>query len=128
MFYIVTRIVDKYGVIDTDDGVIEYLTLDGLKDAVAQGLTIEGWNNGSPKKAVCTLPSNLCNWAGGQNVFEVGSSFRMDKSGKFKFKAGKKEFKGQAVIPENGGNAELTFTIGVKTSIPVATLKAMKER
>lgn len=128
MFYIVTRVVDKYGVIDTDDGVIEYLTLDALKDAIAKGLTIEGWNNGEPKKTVCTLPANLCNWAGGQNVFEVGNTFRMDKTGKFKFKAGKKEFKGQVVIPENGGNAELIFTLGVKTSIPVGTLKAMKER
>lgn len=101
MFAVIWKVAYDCGVIDTNDGVIEKMSLDDVKKAAKMGLQISGVKSDEIKPVQVTLDRSLCNWGNNkENLFNhtdklisVGSFNEQkarirvdDKSFKFKWK------------------------------------------
>ena len=95
----------KYAVVDTEDGVIEWLAKADLINAVKLGLHVEGYlSEDKILKAPCSLPKELCNWADGSNIFNLRHVLQVK------------------VSERNGADEKGTFAI----SIPVTSSSGKK--
>lgn len=111
MFKLVSKVGTNFGVLDTRDGVLEWMDANTLTAYISNGIKIEGVSGGEfiPSKHI--LPFGLCNWNNGENIFKTGNLFRITSSGSFSFKSGKKAYKGKVISIE--GNKYLSFTNGI---------------
>lgn len=66
MLYFISRVGNNYGVIDTDDGIIEWVSQEQLLDYAKQ-VEIVGAKDMKP--VPCTIESGKCNWSKGYNIF-----------------------------------------------------------
>jgi hypothetical protein len=72
MLYYISKVGNKAAVLDTDDGAIDWVSVDELKD-FAKKVKIIGVAEGHPVR--CTLDARKCNWSNGHNIFSSAKSF-----------------------------------------------------
>ena len=124
MYVLVSKVGCNYGILDTDDGALDWVTLETIQSVVSKGTVINGVSSSGLTPQDCFINQSLCNWANGQNVFAIGRGLVISQKGAFKFLAGKKAFKGKVVNTE-GGIYTLRFNFGVVTKVADSTLKGM---
>lgn len=82
MLVFLKQVGTNFGVIDTDDGVIDWVTKDQLLNYAKQ-ISIKGVaSNGLTKNVVSVNPA-VCNWDKGANVFKTIKYLTISKSGEF---------------------------------------------
>lgn len=128
MYYFLKRVGSNYSIIDTDDGVIDWMSKEELEGyVVGSKIPIQGVakDMSELKPQVVVLDAAKCNWADGENVFAVVKSFFVTMNGSFTMKAGKKKFKG-VIHRVNDSLARLEFNYGVHVEIPISDFQAIR--
>lgn len=119
MLHLMRRVGRNYGVLDDDDGVVEWVTVEELRDLVTrQGLQIAGVTKDMSKLVSQTvkLPASKCNFAQGKNVFTDAIGCVVGRqSGKFSIRVGQRRYKG-VLIPQDIGWT-MRFNNGVEVDI-----------
>lgn len=119
MLHLMRRVGRNYGVLDDDDGVVEWVTGDELRDLVTrQGLQIAGVAKDMSKLTPQTvkLQPSKCNFAQGKNVFNDAIGCVVGRqSGKFSIRVGQRRYKG-VLIPQDIGWT-MRFNNGVEVDI-----------
>ena len=126
MYVLVSRVGNNFGILDTSDGVLDWLDEKTVKHLVQSGVLIEGIKNGVIKPEPFEINYKLCNWVNNSNIFVNGSRFSYNSKNEFKFKVGTKIFKGK-IIDQNNTCLKLKFTNGVVTSVPIPVVRRMME-
>lgn len=106
------RVGSNYGVIDTDDGALDWVSKEELLNFAKQVkiLGVESGLSLHPKSVV--LESRLCNWCKNGNIFKYAKSFRINPSHKFELRTvDGKVFKG--ALDLYFGNTALYFNNNV---------------
>lgn len=126
MYYFLKRVGCNYGVVDSEDGAIDWLTKEELQRIVKDGVSIEGINEDCSEfvPQLVILNAKLCNWADGQNVFTNVKWFNLSRDGSFKMRAGNKTFKGTLI---NSGDklGLLVFNYGVRVLMSIQEYVAL---
>lgn len=128
MFSCVGKLPGKIGIIDTSDGVIEWISVEKAKECIAAGIDVVGYENGDFKKGRCKLDSyEKMNWSDAGNIIKTGHALKLDeKAGTLEFKSGKKTYK--CKYKSVNGVVELLFTsIGVSCQVPADMFMAMEK-
>lgn len=97
MYHFIKRVGDKYGVLDSNDGVIDWVSQDELRTYLAQGTEVKGASADMKELVpqVVMLHPNLCNWLPEHgNIFSNAKKFMLYDNGRFVLKADGKQFKG----------------------------------
>lgn len=109
MLHFICRVANNYGVIDTDDGVIEWVTKDELLEYAKQ-VDIVGVADMKPSP--CTIESSKCNWSKGNNIFTNLKDFSCTNGRNFVIcTIDNKKYKGD--ICNINGDCMLHFTCNV---------------
>lgn len=124
MFVLCAKVATNYGVVDTEDGAIDWCTKEQIQAYLAQGLVIKGISdcNGVPTPQTVDLPYTLCNWNNGANIFSTRSDFSVNIDGSFKLRAGKKVYKGKLRRKDN--ELVLKFSFNIRTVLSASFLDA----
>jgi hypothetical protein len=123
MLTVVSKVAGNIGVLDTDDGVIEWVSKEELFSYIDRGIAINNVNYSdksvSPKVAV--LDYKLCNFMNGSNIFQNVKSF-MKNSSSFQLRlTNNKVLKGKYRVTK-AGYIDLYFSVGVATQVPDSIL------
>lgn len=120
MYQLVARVGSMFGIVDTDDGAVDWLTMDSILALIKKGVSIYGIE---PRIAgnvpvvinpsTCVLHAHKCNWWNGENVFKNAKSFMCSPSGKVQFRVGGKTYKGKIVDGANGKFLQFSFNVAV---------------
>lgn len=118
MFCCVSRVASNYGVLDTDDGVIEWLDEATVRKYLQAGAVIRGFTleRGYEKIPAPVIPWTLCNWSGGQNIFQNGRVTRRNAAGDAEITCGKKKFKCKLFV--SGATVNVFFSFNVQVAVP----------
>lgn len=134
MLQFTKRVGSMFAIVDDDDGAIDWIPVEELCKYVDDGVEINGVVAANQADAevtpadidcypqVVVLPSRLCNWAKGDNIFAVATSFTVDKKGKFVLRAAGKPYKGGLRI---ASEAHLCFNNGVQVRIPMSDAEVL---
>lgn len=125
MFAVIKNVAGNYGVIDTEDGVIEWLSKADLQRYISSGVQIGGVSNTGITPVRVTIPAQLCNWNNGENIFLTGSLFTESASGDFKFRSGKKTYKGK-IIHRDSTSYGLLFSLNVVVVVDIQLINKMR--
>lgn len=123
MLYLTKRVASNYCILDSEDGAVDWVSLDELRKFVSQGVVIEGVKlvgedlELTPHSTL--LPAKLCNWNGGENIFTTASQISFSRTWRMEIKAGKKKYKCDLV--EVDGSKCLEFTSGVLIVLDATT-------
>ena len=80
MFYFVKQVGTNFGIYDSDDGTIEWITKQELLE-YSKKVAIAGVSDGKPQS--CTIESNKCNLDNGRNIFKTCKSISINNKGDF---------------------------------------------
>lgn len=135
MLGVIYRIAGKYGVIDTEDGVIETVEQDKLDFVVNHGVEVKGRQpDGTYKQTVMAIDSSLLNYGDNNaNIFDCCSNVKItqndEQSGTFAFKVTKnkksKEYKGTYKI-SGADSVNLKFSMNITTVLPMAKFESLR--
>lgn len=121
MLHLVKRVGINYGVLDDDDGVIDWVSKGDLERyVVGQGIAISGVAVDMSKlePQVVSLTPEKSNFAGGENVFVNAKTFTINRSGNFTIRACKRNIKG--VLSCDSEKAVMQFNCGVSVAVELA--------
>lgn len=128
MFYFLKRVGCNYGILDSDDGAVDWIPKEEFDGYVKDGVDIVGVDKktGELTPQMVELPASKCNWDGSENIFTNVRSFAVTaKTNKFELKAvNRKTFKGKLVKADTF-TGRLEFNNGVYitiTALDYATL------
>lgn len=131
MFYFLKRVGCNYAILDSDDGVVDWIPKEELDSYIKDGISITGVDSktGELKNQLVELSAVKCNWDGGENIFSNASSFSIAaRTGKFELKAsGSKKFKGK-LIKVDDSDARLAFNMGVYVPISISVYDILQSR
>lgn len=127
MYVLVSKVGCNYGILDTNDGALDWVDQSTVQAVLNRGISIAGVTPSGIVPQDYNLQSTLCNWNNGQNIFQIGRGLVISKKGEFKFIAGKKTYKGK-VISVNNGVYTLRFNFGVVTQVNASVLNTMNNR
>lgn len=121
MYCLLRHVGNNYGILDTDDGAIDWMSEKELRGYVLDDkVAIQGVAPDMSKLVSQTvlLDASKCNWANGNNIFKTAKAFYVTLDGYFTLKADKKQFKGRVRrVDEN--TIRLEFNYGVHVVIYV---------
>lgn len=123
MLYFTCRVGTNYGVVDTDDGALDWITKEELLE-YAKLVHIEGVDTMKPIS--CSIESGKCNWSKGSNIFENAKTITKVSSVDFVIvtEQGKKyKFK----LVESVRGSFMHFTCNVDVPIGFSMIKSIKE-
>lgn len=138
MFVCIQRVGSNFGIIDTNDGVIEWVNKQKLiayaKQVQIGGVTLI--NNGTDVQTQymkTSLDPQLCNWADGNNIFRQHWVITKDqKDSRFtwrtiQFRVGtcKKAFKAAVSPVDANGMITLHFSFNVLVTIPATLYQSL---
>ena len=115
MLYFICRVGSNYGVIDTDDGAIEWVSKDELI-RYAQQLEIKGGRELKP--TICEISSDKCKWSKGVNIFTSAKSISRSGDSFTLFTLAGKKYKGKVITTSSG--YAIRFNINVV--VPISKL------
>lgn len=122
MLHLTRQVGKRYGVLDDNTGVVEYVSIGHLRNAVLnKGLQIAGVASDMSELTPQTvrLPITKCNFADGKNVF-LNAAFYNDDStdedepSKFSIRVGRKNYNGIFAEDEGSGLNIMRFDCGVE--------------
>lgn len=120
MYVIYKQVGTRLGVLDTTDGVIEYMQKDAIQGLVDSGIEVKGFNG---SREDVRLDWKLCNWLKkGGNIFEAARCFKKTADFRFQFYAENKTYRG---IVLNYGDDVITlrFYEGIIVEVPRVMLE-----
>lgn len=120
MYYFLKRVGVNFGVFDTDDGAIDWLSKEELESYVSDGVEIRGVSKDLSTfdgQTVVVCP-NLCNWDDGENVFLNAKWWRTDKRGSFSLRVARKTIKG-VLYSSRKIFGVVAFNYGVQVLVPM---------
>lgn len=135
MFHVIGSVGGKIGVLDTEDGVIEWLPKDEVIKAVKLGISISGYESGDKfVRSRCTVTPDKCNWSPSGNIFSPGSKFQLEvkkrdegvEAGNFKLKVGNKVLKGSFTDSKQTPMVDLLFYGCVTVLLPRETFLKLR--
>lgn len=114
MLYFVTRVGNNYGVLDTDDGSIDWISKEQFCE-FAKLVHIEGFSDMKPR--VVVLPSSKCNWSSSKNIFKDVRSIIRYGSNEFILRTNSgKRFKGVLLVRDNKYFLHFSYNVAVPIS------------
>jgi hypothetical protein len=117
MLKVISQIGTNYGVIDTDDGIIEWTSADALKKYMQEGVVIDGVYPTGIAPLPIELDWTLCNWCNNENIFKHMKMHTFYENGTFSIRCdNKKTFKGRWQ-PHGNDSIALKFNIGIRTYV-----------
>lgn len=137
MLQFTKRVGSMFAIVDDDDGAVDWIPIEDLCKYIDDGVNIKGVEAVNQSDAevtpadifcnpqVVVLPSRLCNWAKGKNIFAEVTSFTIDKKGKFVLRAAGKPYKGGLRI---ASEAHLCFNNGVQVRIPMSDAEILMSK
>lgn len=115
MLVLVKQVGANYGVLDTDDGALDWVSKTELLDFSKQ-VNIVGVNSsGKLEPTSATITSDKCNWSKGQNIFKTIANLQMNRHFEFilSTEAGKK-YRGTIII-----GSTLYFKFNANILVPI---------
>lgn len=115
MLVLVKQVGTNYGVLDTDDGALDWVSKTELLDFSKQ-VNIVGVNtSGKLEPTSATVTPDKCNWSKGQNIFETVANLQMNRHFEFilSTEAGKK-YRGTIII-----GSTLYFKFNANILVPI---------
>lgn len=119
MLYFTCRVANNYGVVDSDDGALEWVTKEELLE-FAKLVRINGVADMKPVS--CCLDSGKCNWSKGENIFTSAKSITSMNGVDFVITTEQgKKYKGKVVKTKTGFFMHFTCNVKVPISSRLAT-------
>lgn len=115
MLVLVKQVGTNYGVLDTDDGELDWVSKTDLLNFSKQ-VNIVGVNqSGKLEPTSATVTPDKCNWSKGQNIFETVANLQMNRHFEFilSTEAGKK-YRGTIII-----GSTLYFKFNANILVPI---------
>lgn len=115
MLVLVKQVGTNYGVLDTDDGALDWVSKTELLDFSKQ-VNIVGVNpSGKLETTSATITPDKCNWSKGQNIFKTVTNLQVNKHFEFILttEAGRK-YKGTIII-----GSPLNFKFNANIFVPI---------
>lgn len=115
MLVLVKQVGANYGVLDTDDGALDWVSRTELLDFSKQ-VNIVGINSlGKLEPTSATVTPDKCNWSKGQNIFKTIANLQVNRHFDFilSTEAGKK-YKGTIII-----GSTLYFKFNTNILVPI---------
>lgn len=124
MLVLISKVGTNCGIIDTDDGVIDWVDTSEIKDILKTGIVIQGIDSQGTvfKPQSVGLNSALCNWDNGSNIFRTATLFSQYPNGTFKLHTRNKVYKG--VIQNN----VLYFSFNVAVAVDNLVYNCIMQR
>lgn len=99
MLVLVKQVGTNYGVLDTDDGALDWVSKTDLLDFSKQVKIVGVNSTGKLEPTSATITPDKCNWSKGQNIFKTVANLQMNRHFEFILttEAGKK-YKGTIII------------------------------
>lgn len=118
MFYFLKRVGSNFGVIDDEDGAIDWLTKEELKGVFDANIEVRGISRDMTKlePIKVSVPAYMCNWSFGINIFNNAKSFIVYEDGSFTLKTDRKSFKGHLANIQLGIYT-MEFNFGVRVEL-----------
>lgn len=116
MFIVISKIINRYGIVDTNDNVVEFLTVSEISELTNQGIEIAGIVNNTITVIPYKTDYTNLNYNNGKNIFNTATSLRKENATTYSFVSGKVRYKFKILGTCKAG-VDIRLSKGVQTRI-----------